>query len=66
MGRRLAATFFGLNPEPAPGAQALDPEQGGTQTQPPPKPTTPEERIAKGLFKFLEEAAKKKKKKNGS
>ena len=66
MGRRLAATFFGLNPEPAPGAQPLDPEQGGTQAQPTPKPTTPEEEIAKGLFKLLEGVTKKKKKKDGS
>ncbi len=66
MGLRLAATVFGLNPQPAPGAQPLDPEQGGTQTQSAPKPTTPQEEIAKGLFKLLEGVTKKKKKKDGS
>lgn len=66
MVRRLAATVFGLNPDPATGARPLDPEQGATQTQPAPKPTTPEEEIAKGLFKLLEGVTKKKKKKDGS
>ena len=65
MGLRLARTIFGLNPQPAPGAQQPDPEQGGTQTQPPPKPATPKEEIVKGLFELLEEAAKKRKKKDG-
>lgn len=59
MGLRLAATVFGLNPEPAPGAQPLDPEQGATPT-----PTTPEEEIAKGILKLFKGA--KKKKKDGS
>ncbi len=64
MGRRLAATFFGLNPQPAPGAQRLDSEQGATPT--PTAPTTLEEEITKGLFKRLEGVTKKKKKKDGS
>jgi uncharacterized protein involved in outer membrane biogenesis len=66
MGLRLATTVFGLNPQPAPGGQPLDPEQGGAQTPPTPKSTSPEEEVAKSLFKLLEEVAKKKKKKDGS